>query len=367
MSKFEREPARTPDVPSAPGVLLINLGTPEEPTAPAVRSYLREFLSDPRVVEIPRPIWWLILNLFVLPRRPKQSAARYAQIWTRDGSPLRVYTAAQTNLLQGYLGDRLRQPLAIDYAMRYGKPSIAEKIDSLKARGCDRILLLPLYPQYSSSTTATAFDAAFDALSRMRAQPEIRTVRDFHEDKGYIAALEASIRDYWMKRGQPDFLVMSFHGVPRRTADLGDPYYSQCLATGQLLAGALGLEESRYRITFQSRFGRAEWLKPYTAEVLRELGERHTGQVDVICPGFVCDCLETLEEIAIEGRDIYTAAGGRELRYIPCLNDRHEWIRALTDIAERNLLGWVSPPPADPKDLKSLGLAAGIAQIARAP
>ena len=360
MPRFTSDPALTGAEATGTGVLLINLGTPEAPTPEAVRTYLREFLSDPRVVEIPRPVWWLILNLFVLPRRPKESAARYAQIWTRDGSPLRVYTERQTNLLQGYLGERLKIPLAVDYAMRYGSPSIPEKIGSLKARGCARILLLPLYPQYSSSTTATAFDAAFGALAGLRNQPAIRTVRDFHDDAGYIAALEASVRDHWMKRGRSEMLVMSFHGVPRRTSTLGDPYHAQCLASGGLLAQALGLTEQQYRITFQSRFGRAEWLKPYTSDVLKELGRQQVGPVDVICPGFVCDCLETLEEIAIEGRGIYPRAGGNELRYIACLNDRHEWIKALTDIAERNLAGWVEARPADPQNLRSLGLSAGI-------
>jgi ferrochelatase len=360
MPRFTPEPSRPDAGAVRVGVLLINLGTPEAPTPEAVRTYLSEFLSDPRVVEIPRPVWWLILNLFVLRKRPKESAARYAQVWTRDGSPLRVYTERQTNLLQGYLGERLTTPLAVDYAMRYGAPSIDDKIASLKARGCDRILLLPLYPQYSSSTTATAFDAAFGALSRLRNQPAIRTVRDFHDDPGYIAALEASVRDHWTKRGRPEVLVMSFHGVPRRTAELGDPYHVQCLTSGRLLARALGLAEEQYRITFQSRFGRAEWLKPYTSDMLTELGRQKAGPVDVVCPGFVCDCLETLEEIAIEGRAIYARAGGNELRYIPCLNDRHEWIKALTDIAVRNLAGWVEARSADPQNLRTLGLSAGI-------
>jgi ferrochelatase len=342
------------------GVLLVNLGTPDAPTPEAVRRYLKEFLSDPRVVEIPRAIWWPILNLFVLRKRPRESAARYQQIWLREGSPLRVYTERQTNLVQGYLGDRLKAPLAIDYAMRYGTPSIPDKLGALAARGCERILLLPLYPQYSASTTATAFDAAYGALSKARNQPALRGVRDFHDEPGYIEALAASIRDHWMKRGRPEVLVMSFHGVPQRTVELGDPYSDQCRTTGRLVAEALGLAESQYRITFQSRFGRAEWLKPYTAEVLAELGRRKAGPVDVVCPGFVCDCLETLEEIAIEGRDIYTRAGGRDFRYIPCLNDRHEWIAALTDIAARNLLGWVEPPPPDPRSLRSLGLSAGL-------
>jgi ferrochelatase len=328
------------------GVLLINLGTPEAPTPEAVRTYLKEFLSDPRVVEIPRALWWPILNFFILPTRPKASAARYAKVWTRDGSPLKVYTERQTTLLQGYLGERLRASLTIDYAMRYGRPSIRERLAALKDRGCERILILPLYPQYAASTTATALDKVLETVAGMRDQPAIRTVRDFHDDPGYIAALAASVRDCWMKRGEPEMLVMSFHGIPRRSTDLGDPYHAQCLATGRLLAAALGLAESRYRIAFQSRFGRAEWLKPYTAEVLAELGRAGAAPVDVICPGFVADCLETLEEIAIEGRQIYAEAGGRELRYIPCLNDRHEWIAALTDLTARNLLGWIEPGEA---------------------
>jgi ferrochelatase len=363
MPRFTSDTALSDNLPPRTGILLINLGTPEAPTPEAVRTYLKEFLSDRRVVEIPRVVWWVILNLFVLRTRPKASAARYAQIWTPDGSPLKVYTERQTNLLRGYLGDRLKTPLAIDYAMRYGSPAIADRLTALTAGGCDRILLVPLYPQYSASTTATAFDAVFGVLSRLRNQPEIRTVRDFHDDPGYIAALEASVRDYWGKRGRAEVLVMSFHGVPRRSADLGDPYYTQCLATGKLLAAALGLGENEYRITFQSRFGRAEWLKPYTADVLAELGRRELGQVDVICPGFVCDCLETLEEIAIEGRGIYTAAGGRELRYIPCLNDRHEWIKALTDITARNLLGWAETPPQDAKNMRLVGVSTGLGGI----
>jgi protoporphyrin/coproporphyrin ferrochelatase len=327
----------------AAGILLINLGTPEAPTPDTIRSYLKEFLSDRRVVEIPRLLWWPILNLLVLRTRPKASAARYAQIWMPEGSPLRVYTQRQTTLLRGYLGERLRAPLVVDYAMRYGTPSIADKLDALVAQGCERILLIPLYPQYSASTTATAFDAVFRKLTRMRSQPEIRTVRDFHADDGYIEALASTVRTYWEKRSRPEMLVMSFHGVPRRSVDLGDPYHVQCRATGQLLADALGLTDAEYRISFQSRFGRAEWLKPYTADVLTELARRGTGCVDVICPGFVSDCLETLEEIAIDGRRLFHEAGGGTLRHIPCLNDGHPWLKALTDLTVRNLLGWLEP------------------------
>jgi ferrochelatase len=353
------EPQYSHGTPAKTGVLLINLGTPDAPTAPAVREYLREFLSDPRVVEIPPPIWLPILHLFVLTTRPKASAARYQQVWMKEGSPLRVYTERQALLLRGYLGERGR-PVVVDYAMRYGKPGIPEKLQVLKAEGCRRILLLPLYPQYSSSTTATAFDSAFGALGRMRDQPEIRTVRHFHDDPGYIGALAASVRDHWTKRGRPEVLLMSFHGAPRRTLRLGDPYHCECQKTARLLAEALGLTERQYRVSFQSRFGRAEWLKPYTVDVLAELARDKLARVDILCPGFVSDCLETLEEIAIEARALYAKAGGGELGYIPCLNDRHEWIDALTGLVERNLSGWSSEPAADElRESRLRALAAG--------
>ncbi|MGZ8210046.1 MAG: ferrochelatase [Burkholderiales bacterium] len=353
----------TPEEPPAPegtGVLLINLGTPEAPTPDAVRTYLRQFLSDRRVVEIPPLIWQPILRLFVLRTRPKASAERYAQVWMPEGSPLKVYTERQAALLQGYLGERLHGPIIVDYAMRYGQPPIAQKISAMQARGCARILLLPLYPQYSGSTTATAFDAAFAALARVRNQPEIRTVRDFHDDGGYIEALASSVRDYWSKRGEPNVLIMSFHGVPRRTVQLGDPYDRECATTARGLAAALGLGEDRYRITFQSRFGRAEWLKPYTSEVMTELGRAKTPRVDVVCPGFTSDCLETLEEIAIENKTFFLKAGGGEFHYIPCLNDRHEWISALADLAERHLRGWIERRPAGPADTRARPLARGM-------
>jgi ferrochelatase len=336
-----------------PGVLLINLGTPQAPTRQAVRDYLKEFLSDPRVVEIPRIVWQPVLRLFVLTTRPKASAARYAQVWMPEGSPLRVYTARQANLLQGYLGERLGMPVAVEYAMRYGNPSIAEGITALQGRGCTRLLLLPLYPQYSGSTTATAFDAAWSALGGMRNQPELRCVRDFHDDAGYIDALVARVREYWSKHGRPAVFVMSFHGVPKRAVERGDPYGEECAATARRLAAGLGLDEDEYRLTYQSRFGRAEWLKPYTSEVLVQLAREKTARVDVMCPGFVSDCLETLEEIAIEAKALFLNAGGREFHYISCLNDRHEWISALTGLAERNLRGWVE---RQPQSLRPLGI-----------
>jgi ferrochelatase len=338
---MQPEPPFSHGTQSRIGVLLINLGTPEAPTPSAVRTFLREFLSDPRVVEIPRILWWPILHLFVLTTRPKASARRYAQVWMSDGPPLRVHTARQTTLLRGSLSERAKPlPLTVDYAMRYGKPSIPDKLRDMKAQGCDRILLVPLYPQYSASSTATAFDAAFRCFEGMRNQPAVRTVRSFHDHPGYIVALAQNVREYWTKNGRPDLLLISFHGVPRATLDQGDPYHCECQKTGRLLAEALGLKQEQYRVTFQSRFGRAQWLEPYTADVLAELGKQKAGRVDIVCPGFVSDCLETLEEIAIEGKAIYLGAGGRDFHFIPCLNERNDWVHALTDIVVTHLVGW---------------------------
>ena len=335
MPRYQPEPAYTHGTAAKTGILLLNLGTPEAPTPVAVRTYLREFLSDPRVVEIPRPLWWLILNLFILPFRPKESAKRYAQVWTADGSPLKFHTERQARMLRGYLGERSKAPLQVEYAMRYGNPSIAATLARMKAEGCTRILAVPLYPQYAASTTA-----------RMRNQPALRTIRNFHDEPGYIDALAQSVRDYWAAHGRPDLLVMSFHGVPRYTLDRGDPYHCECHKTARLLAEALQLPPEKYQLTFQSRFGRAEWLKPYTAEVLKALGAKKTGRVDVVCPGFVSDCLETLEEIAIEGKGIFLNAGGGAYNAIPCLNENDLWIRALADITQKNLQGWLDAPPA---------------------
>lgn len=340
MGPFAKEPPYSHGNAPKIGILLVNLGSPDEPTPKAVRRYLREFLSDPCVVEIPRPVWWLILNLFVLTFRPAASARRYAQVWTPEGSPLKVHTEKQAKLLQGYLGERLKQPHLVDYAMRYGNPSIGDRLQALRAGGCDRILLVPLYPQYSASTTATALNAAYAALAKMRNQPALRTVKHFHDHEAYIKAAARSIQDYWAREGRGDHLVLSFHGVPRRTLDLGDPYHCECLKTGRLIAEQIGLQPGAYSVTFQSRFGRAEWLKPYTAETIKDLARNKTGRVDVACPGFVSDCLETLEEIAIEAKADFLSHGGRELHYIPCLNERDDWMQALTDIVLKQLLGW---------------------------
>lgn len=324
------------------GILLINLGTPAAPTAQALRPYLREFLSDPRVVEIPRALWLPILHGVILRRRPRVSAAKYALIWTKEGSPLAVHTAKQSLLLKGYLGERLKTPLAIAWAMRYGEPSIEMTLRALCEDGCDRILVLPLYPQYAASSTASSFDAVFDVMKKMRNPPALRLIKHYHDHPAYIAALAKNVSRYWEINGRPDKLLMSFHGLPRFALDRGDPYHCECHKTARLLATELGLSAERYVVTFQSRFGRAEWLQPYTLQTVQELGKRKTGRLDVVCPGFVADCLETLEEIAMENKAAFVAAGGGEFRYIPALNENHEWIEALARVAADNLHGWAS-------------------------
>ena len=339
---YLKEPEFKHDQISRTGILLINLGTPEAPTAAALRPYLKEFLSDPRVVEIPRLIWWLILNGIILNTRPKKSAAKYAAIWTKDGSPLKVHTAKQAKLLKGWIGEKIASPFRVEYAMRYGQPAITATLARMKADGCDRILLLPLYPQYAASSTATAFDAAFTWLKKIRNQPALRCVRSYHDHPAYIQALVANIRDYWQIHGRPDVFLISFHGVPRYTLDKGDPYHCECRKTARLLTEALGLVEEQYRVTFQSRFGRAEWLQPYTDKTLSELGKSGIGRVDVVAPGFTSDCLETLEELAMEGRDSFLTSGGKKFNYIPALNEHPAWIAALGQIALENLGGWVS-------------------------
>lgn len=338
---FLPEPPFRHDQPSRIGILLINLGTPEAPTAAALRSYLREFLSDRRVVELPRLIWWPILNGILLNVRPRKSAAKYASIWTPAGSPLKVHTARQAELLREALAHRTPVPVMVEYAMRYGQPSVATSIARLRAQGCDRLLALPLYPQYAASSTGSALDAVYRVLLKTRNMPELRTVRHFHDHPGYLSALRQSVESYWADHGRPEVLLMSFHGVPRRSLDLGDPYHCECQKTGRLLAEALGLTKEQYRVTFQSRFGRAQWLKPYTAETLETLGRAKTRRVDVICPGFVADCLETLEEIAMEGKTLFLNAGGGEYHYIPALNERPLWIEALADLTLSHLAGWL--------------------------
>lgn len=360
---YNIEPAFTNGTPEKTGILLVNLGTPDAPTAQAVRPYLKEFLSDPRVVEIPKPIWWLILNGIILNVRPKKSAEKYASIWMKEGSPLRVHTEKQAALLEGYLDERTKAPFVVDYAMSYGNPSIASVMQKLKAQNCTRILVVPMYPQYAASSTATVFDRVFAAVQSMRNTPAIRTIKHFHDDAGYIKALAANVNEYWMKHGRPEKLVMSFHGVPQFSLDKGDPYHCECLKTGRLLAEQLGLKPEQYKVSFQSRFGKAEWVKPYTMTTLQELGKQNIKRVDVVCPGFVADCLETLEEIAMEGKEEFQHAGGGEYHYIPCLNERNDWMYALTDLVMDNLQGWLIEPDATELEQgKQRALALGAKQ-----
>ena len=317
--------------------MLVNLGTPDAPTAGAVRRYLREFLSDPRVVQIPRLVWLPILYLFVLTFRPAKSARKYAKIWRPDGSPLRIYTERQAQLLRGYLGQKLGKPMPVVGAMRYGKPSIASGLKELRDRGCDRILVIPMYPQYAGSTTGSTEDALTRALRRWRPNPAVKVVKDFHDHGAYAKAVARNVNEYWMKTGRPDRLLMSFHGIPRAVVDAGDPYEKQCRESARRIADELGWNDARTLVTFQSRFGAAEWLQPYTDATLRKLGSEGVGRVDVICPGFAADCLETLEEIAIEGRHAFLKAGGKEFHYIPTTNDTPAWMTTLSILAMENL------------------------------
>ena len=362
--RYQTEPSYSHGTSEKTAVLLINLGTPEAPTAKAVKPYLREFLGDPRVVELPRLLWWLILNGFILNTRPKKSAAKYASIWMPEGSPLKVHTQRQTVLLQGYLGEKTKgTPVVVEYAMRYGNPSIPDVLKKLKAQNCQRILLVPLYPQYAASATATALDAVFTELQQMRNMPAVRSIKHFHDDAGYIKASAQNIRDYWILHGRPDKLVMSFHGVPRYTLDKGDPYHCECQKSGRLIAEELGLSTEQYIVSFQSRFGKAEWIKPYTTTILKQLGKQKTKRVDVVCPGFVADCLETLEEIAQEGKEDFQHAGGGEYHYIPCLNERPDWIHALTRLVLENLQGWLVKADSTQLEQSRLRALAGGAKI----
>ncbi len=320
-------------------MLLVQLGTPAAPTAAALRPYLREFLSDPRVVEIPRLIWWAILHGIILVTRPARSALKYASVWTEAGSPLMAHSVRQTEALRAELERRDLYP-TVALAMRYGEPSVPSVLRALRDQGLRRVLVLPLYPQFAGSTTATAIDAVTRELQGWRNLPELRWVRNFHDHPAYLDALAAQVRSAWATRPPADKLVMSFHGVPRRTLELGDPYHCECLATARLLAERLQLPADRWVVTFQSRFGKAEWLQPYTEPTLVALAQSGTRSVDVLCPGFVSDCLETLEEIAMEASHAFLQAGGAEFNYLGCLNDSPEFISALADLATTHTTGW---------------------------
>lgn len=347
--------AKNPAQSVEAGVLLVNLGTPAAPTARAVRPYLAEFLGDPRVIEYPRWLWWLILHGIILRIRPARSAHAYARIWTAEGSPLRVGSEKLAARLQTALSDVCHGPVRVALAMRYGAPSVRTQIEQLQREGVRRLLVLPLYPQYSATSTGSVIDAVADTLKQLRWPPELRIVNDYHDYAGHIEALAVSIERWWSEQGRGEKLLLSFHGIPQRYVDAGDPYFQQCQRTTQLLRQRLGLNESQLVLSFQSRVGQEAWLQPYTDATVRRLAKDGVKKLDVACPGFAVDCLETLEEIAMQNRDFFIEAGGETLRYIPALNDSHEQLTSLAEVIRRNAQGWpefsstTTPPRHDPE------------------
>jgi len=352
MASHDHRPPNHPAVAHGRiGVLLVNLGTPDGIDAGSVRRYLREFLSDRRVIEANPLLWKLVLNLAILPVRARRSGAAYAKVWDRerDESPLRTITRTQADRLGTVLRAR-HEGLVLDWAMRYGRPAIGERLQALVDAGCDRIVVFALYPQYSATTTATVHDEAFRALMRLRWQPALRTIPPYHDDAGYIDALADSVRAQTAAQGwEPEVLLASFHGLPQRYFEAGDPYYCHCRKTGRLLGEALGMGENRLRVTFQSRFGPQEWLQPYTDETLAALPGEGVRSVSVITPGFAADCLETLEEIAMGGKEQFLEAGGEHFSVVPCLNDSERHIGLLADLLERELAGWAAPARNSPR------------------
>ena len=359
--RFATEPAYQHGQAAKTAVLYCNLGTPQAPTAQALRSYLAEFLSDPRVVEIPRLLWLLILHGIILRVRPAKSAHKYASIWTEEGSPLKVWTEKQALALQHRFEG---QAVNVRYAMRYGEPSIASMLEALKQEGVNRVLVLPAYPQYSGTTTASVFDAVYQWGLRTRHLPEFRFINHYHDHPAYIHALAQSIQQHWAAHGRAEQLVMSFHGVPERTLQLGDPYHCECHKTARLLAEALQLSRDDYKICFQSRFGKAKWLEPYTEPTVRDLARSGCRSIQVVCPGFVSDCLETLEEIAMEVQAAFLEEGGSRFQYIPCLNDSEAWVDALHTLALSHMAGWpLTSASAEARDAsRQAALAMGASQ-----
>ncbi len=328
------------DSPACTGILITNLGTPDAPTPSAVRRYLAEFLWDPRIVDIPRPLWWLILHGIVLRLRPRKAARAYQIVWTPEGSPLLAIGKKQAAALQTLLDEQFPGPVKLALAMRYGNPSIKSALNELRNAGCRRLLVLPLYPQYSATTTASTLDAIAATFRNWRWTPELRMVNHYHDHPDYIQALANSVREYQAEHGHAERLLLSFHGLPRRHLLQGDPYHCQCHKTARLLAEALELKDDAWTLSFQSRFGKEEWLKPYTEATLRDWGKAGVKSVQVLCPGFSADCLETLEEIAEQNRDVFLEAGGESFQYIPALNDRSDHLQALAALVKQHSAGW---------------------------
>ena len=340
MPSYKSIPQYEHGLPESLGVLLVNLGTPDEPTPDAVRRYLGQFLSDPRVVELPRLIWLAILHGYILRTRPAKSAAAYQKIWTDQGSPLLLHTLDIASSMQEQLSVRLSGAVNVEVGMSYGNPSIPNALQKMYDQCVRRIIVLPLYPQYSGTTTASVFDAVTREMSRRRWVPELHFINHYHDAAGYISALTASVRDYWDINGRGERLLISFHGVPERTLTSGDPYHCHCQKTARLVAEALELRDDEWHVSFQSRVGREQWLQPYTDATLETWGKEQVGDIDVICPGFSADCLETLEEIQMENAELFASSGGGELRYIPALNARDDHVSFLSRLIERHIGGW---------------------------
>lgn len=328
------------------GILLVNLGSPEAPTPKALRKYLKQFLWDPRVVEYPRALWWIILHAFILRKRPSESAKLYKHIWTDQGSPLVATATKQAQLIEKQLQKQIRGNVLVDVAMRYGNPSIANGLRGLRKAGAQRLLILPLYPQYSATTTASVFDAVTSELQHWRWLPDMRFINSYHDHPGYIDALAKSVLNHWNQRERkPDMLLFSFHGIPKNFFEKGDPYYCHCQKTARLVAEKLLLKDIQWKVVFQSRVGKEEWLQPYTDLTLKQLAHDGVKSVDVICPGFSADCLETLEEIDMENRQIFLDRGGVDFDYIPALNDSPNHIKALCDLIVQHSFGWPETMP----------------------
>jgi ferrochelatase len=340
------------------GVLVTNLGTPEAPKKNQLKIYLKEFLSDPRVVEVPRLIWWMILNLVILNIRPKRSAKAYATVWTDRGSPLMYHTQDQCDALRDKLKQTYGENIVVEFAMRYGSPSVDSVIDSMLQRGVRKLVVLPLYPQYCASTTGSTFDAIANSFKQRRWIPELRFVTHYHEDPNFIQAVSDKIREHWQQNGRAEKLIFSYHGIPKRYLLNGDPYHCECHKTSRLIAENLGLTESEHFTSFQSRFGREEWLKPYTDHSLQAFPAKGVKSVQIVCPGFSADCLETIEEIGVENRDYFLEAGGERYEYIPALNADQQHIEALTKLIESHLQGW-SAVPVDTEQRHSLATGLG--------
>lgn len=328
------------------GLLITNLGTPDAPTSSALRRYLRQFLSDPRVVEFPRLLWKIVLHGIILNVRPARSAKAYQRVWTDEGSPLSIYTAKQAELLRKRLGEHWGKDLVIEWGMRYGNPSISDTIQRMTDQGVRKLLVLPLYPQYSGSTTASTFDAIAHDFTQRRWLPELRFINSYHDFPAYIDALAKSIQQHWQTHGRAQKLIFSYHGIPLRYLHNGDPYHCHCHKTSRLLASSLELKDDEYLTTFQSRFGREPWLQPYTDETMEALPSQGVQRVQVVCPGFSSDCLETIEEIDMENRDYFLKAGGESFEYIPALNDQAVHIEALAELVEHHLQGWHEKDPS---------------------